>query len=129
MREPVKRRRHFYYGDEDTTRDTPAIATPVRSFVPARTVLQMLEDRREFYPSVVRPPKGFFKAATRLVVPHAKQSRFSWPTAAVGFAVPRKVAICVRRKQRREVLFASGVGGSRRRQRKPRYSYYSAVEC
>lgn len=44
------------------------------------------------------------------------------------FAVPEKVTVCVRRKQRREVLFAkrkTGKGAKARRRR----NYYTAIHC
>lgn len=43
------------------------------------------------------------------------------------FLVPAKTLVCVRRKQRREVLFAKGRGGGRHR--KPRYNSFSAWRC
>lgn len=48
----------------------------------------------------------------------------------VGFQHPWQVMICIRRRQRREVLFALGRGGSGGgRRKKPRRTFYSEVRC
>lgn len=46
----------------------------------------------------------------------------------LAVAVPRRVALCVRRKSRREVLFARRLTGRGARSRK-RFSDYSLVRC
>jgi len=46
----------------------------------------------------------------------------------VGFQAPERVLVCVRRKRRREVMFAKG-GAGRRRMRRPRRNYWSDVRC
>jgi len=46
------------------------------------------------------------------------------------FVYPQRTAICVRRKQRKEVLFARGFAGSKRRKgTKMRKNIYSSVSC
>ncbi len=47
--------------------------------------------------------------------------------AGLSFVDPKKVKICSRRKERREVLMAKGVGGTRVRRGKR--NYYSDVKC
>jgi len=48
----------------------------------------------------------------------------------VGFQHPWQVIICVRRKRRREVMFAIGKAGSgQKRQRRPRRNEWSEVRC
>lgn len=51
----------------------------------------------------------------------------------IGFENPHQVMICVRRRQRKEVLFALGLGGKGGRAklkfRPPRRNYYSNVDC
>lgn len=94
-------------------------------------VLREVEDRRLFTPARVRTAAPIFsRSSTRLVSPQAA-TRGGFPSARVGFAVPRDVAICVRRKQRKEVLHASkfggkGAGGVSRRRRRNEFSY---VDC
>lgn len=51
----------------------------------------------------------------------------------IGFEDPSRVMICVRRKQRREVIFAKKLGGAagrrKRRFKPPSRNYYSDVDC
>lgn len=51
----------------------------------------------------------------------------------ITFADPTKVMICVRRKQRKEVIFALGLSGgagrAKKRFRKPRRNAYSGIDC
>lgn len=48
----------------------------------------------------------------------------------VGFQHPWQVMICVRRRRRREVIFAFGKAGSgKRKQNKPRRNFWSEVRC
>lgn len=55
--------------------------------------------------------------------------RSMWPVQSFkAFAEPEAVTVCVRRKQRREVIFASGRGG-RRGQRPPRFNWRSKIQC
>lgn len=60
-----------------------------------------------------------------LRVPSLRRKRLS---PFLGFEMPLKLNICVRRKIRREIMFARGGAGSRK-MRKPRRSYYSNVRC
>lgn len=49
--------------------------------------------------------------------------------ALLRVSVPRNVAICVRRKERREVMFARGHGGSKKLSRRRRRNELSNVRC
>lgn len=97
-----------------------------------RSALQLLEDRRLFHPAgALRAPRSFFMRP-RLVVaaPRAKtrlnQRSMSLPSR-IGFEVPHRVAICVRRKTRKEVIIAKRVarngGGAKHR------NIWSDVRC
>lgn len=114
----------------------PALARAYRSYIAS------LEDRRLWNPEPFLPPApaSQTRAARRLVIMPRRRSpssvgplsaRLTAPQsvigAAIGFAQPSRVAICVRRHSRREVLFAKGVGGSkvRRGKRNP----WSEVQC
>lgn len=55
------------------------------------------------------------------VVPDGRRSEY------LRFAVPSQVLICVRRKQRRQVLFALGKGGSGHRN--PKWKAESRIRC
>lgn len=99
------------------------------------TFLTEIEDRRQWHPlGVNRPARSFNRAQHTLQVPKypKRQGRafrpYKWPTAQIGFTQPDQVLVCVRRKQRREVLHAlkkAGRGG----QRRPRYNLYSKITC
>lgn len=104
------------------------------SDVPFRSPLRDLEDRREFYPvdvDQVRPAAGTTKKSSSLV----NRARPSGPLATrppdmrLQFWTPKRVAICIRRHARREIMHAlkkvgRGSGKSRRRR-----NHYSDVRC
>jgi len=90
-----------------------------------------VDDRRFFDPAgPLRPAYSVYRADRRLI---AKSSTVGSPrndtlSARVGFAVPERVAVCVRRQQRKEVIHAlgkQGGGGSRRRRR----NSWSDIDC
>lgn len=107
------------------------------------SVLRQLEDRRTFHPQgPARPAAGFFLPRHRLV---ARQPRrqvmlgnspawspdqagfFSSPPVLVGFQAPRQVAVCIRRRVRKQVIHAKGYAGGK--VRRPRRTEYSGVTC
>lgn len=99
----------------------------------APVVLRELEDRRTFHPSRALRPAGSFMRDDRRII--AKSSAVNVLrddiSARVGFAVPTKVAVCVRRQQRKEVLHASrffgkGAGGVSRNRRR---NEWSGIDC
>lgn len=85
-----------------------------------------VSDRRRYHPEGrYRPATALIKDAARVVVGKEPHSLL--------FNLPNIVAICVRRKTRREVLFAldrhhrKGSGGGRRKPRKR--NNYSGIKC
>lgn len=80
-----------------------------------------LGDGRIFHPmpKFSRPFAAAPRAAARLVE----------SGMGVRFQTPSRVAVCVRRKMRKEVLFAIGVGGQSGKKNKPRKAFSSAVSC
>lgn len=93
---------------------------------PSRLVLSPLAliplgDGRFFHPSpkLTRPFAAAPRSAARLVM----------RGTGVQFANPRRVVVCVRRKIRKEVMFALGVGGQAGRKAKPRKSAGSEISC
>jgi len=96
--------------------------------------VRLLEDRRLFHPSrALRPALSFYHKAAKIVyrakssaVPSSRMTPMVSPR--VGFAVPRDVAVCVRRKARKEVMHATGKAGGRV-SRKRRRNLYSSVDC
>lgn len=90
-------------------------------------LIRDVEDRRRYHPLAdYSPPLTYrgsparVQAKQRFSRPH-KMAGFITPTVPkrVAFKSPKKVLVCVRREQRKEVLFAlrktkKGSGGSRR---------------
>lgn len=107
----------------------------VRVALPARLPVPPLQDdRRRFHPAGPLRPAFSFRAADRRIV--VKQSSRSAPKRndtysdwRVAFAVPHRVAVCVRRKQRREVIHALKLTGKGSRARRHRRNTWSDVDC
>lgn len=111
--------------------------TITRTEVLPPTNLRILEDRREWNPLLEEAPAAvFFEREARRVVP--TRPRVSRPSQArsieellphgLQFNVPEEVLVCVRRKRRREVLFATrryGRNGAKRYRR----NRFSEVSC
>lgn len=106
-----------------------AVVLPRRPLRP----VSLLEDRRRFHPQRDLRPAASFFTKPRLVIRKARKAplrsrmtAFSGFSHRIGFEVPKRVAICVRRKERREVIMARGGGGSRKAKRR---NYFSSIEC
>lgn len=90
-----------------------------------------LEDRRLYEP-VDDYPRALFHRSARLVVGdnvNRKRASRALVPSRVKFNVPQEVALCVRRKQRREVLFAKRRTGKGSRARRRRRTYWSNISC
>lgn len=98
---------------------------PIRPIVSHRP-LQLLEDRRLWHPERAFRPALSFGRKSRLVVAPTKSRIMSH---RIAFDVPKRVAICVRRKSRKEVLFAKNKAGRGGARRSPRRNYWSSVNC
>lgn len=103
---------------------------PARALVTYQpTNLLDVEDRRSYHPqNIFRAPKQF---SGHPVKPHVIKNQPKFKNQlpfGLKFAVPENTVICVRRKQRREVIFAKNKsgGGSRR---KPRKNWNSKIGC
>lgn len=110
-------------------RDLFSIANPVSrsrvSYVRLRPErpLSLYSDRRLYHPlRALRPAFAFKRPAARIVDRNVISAR-----TQLAFAVPKKVAICIRRKERREVLHARGAAGGR--VAKPRRNEWSNIKC
>ena len=90
-------------------------------------VLREFEDRRTFHPlgRALRPALSFPRAAARLVV----KPSFRSLSARVGFEVPSRVAVCIRRKQRKEVIHALKLTGKGAGARFRRRNIWSGIVC
>lgn len=107
----------------------PRIMTP-RPLNRLTPNLRLVEDRRTWHPDgkALSPVRMLNSKRPRLqpVAFSSSKLRNVIPTA-IGFKIPKKVAICVRRKQRKEVLFAkrkAGHGTAR-----PKRNQWSDVHC
>jgi len=109
------------------------IGLPKLSRLPSVT-LSMYEDRRQFTPEpYTRVAFALPRKAAQLVVkqPIQKPTKPMYPgvlPTGVSFRVPDRVAICVRRGRRKEVLFALNKTGKGARSPKKRNSF-SKVSC
>jgi len=96
--------------------------------------LTLFEDLRTFHPLEEARPVGVVsrRDARRLIERPRKAAyaaRDPFPSLRLGFAVPQKVVKCVRRKQRREALFAFGRTGAGSQARRRRRDQWSDVQC
>lgn len=109
------------------------IGLPKLSRLPSVT-LSMYEDRRQFTPEpYTRVAFALPRKAAHLVVkqPSQKPAKAMYPgvlPSGVSFRVPDRVAICVRRGRRKEVLFALNKTGKGAHSPKKRNSF-SKVSC
>jgi hypothetical protein len=101
------------------------------------TPLVEVEDRRKFhfdeYQAVsVSKPRHRLKVS-KPRQPSKNQDRFAHlrtgqTKGLIAFQNPSKVAICIRRKQRKQVLHAIGKAG-KVGQRRPKRNYFSSIHC
>lgn len=109
-----------------------ALALPRSFYAPVN--LALFSDLRTFHPDPFRPAPAFRRSAARVVVARPKRVRSGVRISAgtiphqLTFAAPDKVILCVRRKRRKQVMFAKGKAG-KRGQRKPRRNYWSSISC
>lgn len=108
-----------------------------RSIAPFRAApshILELEDRRRFEPVDTFPRALFHRSARLVVSPNVNVGRkrgnlSSGLPAHIQFNVPREVALCVRRKQRRAVIFAKRKTGKGARARHRRRNFWSNIRC
>lgn len=97
--------------------------------------LVSIEDRRRYHP--LRADRPTFTVAGRktsrlgLSAPRTRPGRAerAWLANKLKFHNPKKVVTCVRRKSRKEVLFAKGVGGRKGKKRPPKRNWRSEIKC
>jgi len=93
-----------------------------------KNTLRQIEDRRTYHPQAdKRPARSLNRSQHSLVIRDKKTSpRLSHQ---VQFDAPKRVLICIRRKMRKEVLFAKSKTGKGARARRHQRNYYSEVTC
>jgi len=114
------------------SRRLPFSLSPSRSVFPTLTEL---EDRRTWNPlGSVAPARSISRDRHRLQATAVTTTQFrsnSRPAKFshfIGFALPRKVLICIRRKRRKEVLHARRKTG-KSGQKRPVRNFYSKIKC
>ena len=115
---------------------TPSLVKSTRFVQPSLFPdLTETEDRRRWHPlGATAPAAGRSRPRHRLKIPSpvpftiGQATRHKVSNAITAFSVPSDVAICVRRKRRKEVMFATKKAG-KVGQRRPRRSEYSSVSC
>lgn len=125
-------------------RDALAIANRRLPYV-KKMVFVTLSDRRSFHPDPQNRPlidkmgkRLSIRRLSRLssVLPRNRAVNLSLPSGlypyAFGFSerdyIPKQSLVCIRRKQRREIIFALGKGGASR-QKRPRFNSTSTLTC
>lgn len=95
--------------------------------------LSLYEDRRRYHPEgYTRPAKLFNGSSHTLTAIPQKKYRYkalkTLVPETIAFSAPKETLVCVRRKIRREVMFARKKTG-KSGQRRPRYNYLSSISC
>lgn len=136
-----RRNRNKDHHDERETIDfaTPVLRPPKKPvqfvnptvYVPrsVKPKLNQIDDRRTFHPQKLsRPAKLVSGAPHRLKIKTGTRTPKSALPHSVGFSAPAKVLICIRRKTRKQVLFALKRTRKGSGSRKTR-NYWSDVKC
>lgn len=90
-------------------------------------LLRDVEDRRQFHPEQgARPARLISGVRHRLRAPRVRGPRLP---IGVAFENPLRVLTCVRRKVRKEVLFAKRKVGRGAAKKMPRWSWRSNIQC
>lgn len=130
MSKRKRRERARYLNPYPIARPLPA-PLPRLSRLSLHEPILALEDRRTWHPlPFSRPVMALERLAARLV-PAVRNRPFKPPLwSGVRFAVPHKVALCVRRNRRKEVLHAKRIAGSGASRFKRRHrNAFSEVSC
>lgn len=95
-------------------------------------LLQEIEDRRRWRPEPIhaRPVVTIrVGQAARLTIKQpAKYNAPAQTKARIAFQEPNRLPVCIRRKERREVIHATGQAG-RKGQKPPRKNQWSEIQC
>lgn len=120
--------------DRSEQRDSTHIASSLLRPTVIPDLLSLIEDRRTFNPAEYYP-KGTSKLSSEIGIAPVKRSgvkrgkNVAFQPDIFRFKMPEKVALCVRRKSRREVLFALRKTGKGSRMVKRRRNRYSEISC
>lgn len=113
------------------TREPSGLATSqVRSALLA-SPLRLIDDRRTFDFEPGTRPARLFSGSTASITATPSTNKKIRPSKVpyqIAFSAPADTLVCVRRQQRREVLFAKNKTG-KRGQRRPRRNQWSNIKC
>lgn len=113
-----------------------ALTTPIQPFSPLpslahvpsqRSQFNEIEDGRRFVPGPSR--SRLFAGSSAPLKIGSKRPSQRGPATGVAFASPVHTVRCVRRKERREVIFALRKRGKGAAARRRRRNYWSNVSC
>lgn len=126
-------RRRRSKSDDRFGRERPNVVASVDTLPRTNLNLSLFEDRRDFNPLQDYAPAGVFSyQAPRHVVVKKARTRAATVQellpSGLQFADASGVVVCVRRKRRREVLFAKKKHG-RNGARKYRRNRFSEISC
>jgi len=98
----------------------------IQNFISLNTLdPRSLQDRRKYDPTTrTQKPAARTRSATRYTIPTSTP----YLSSRYGFSRPQDVSICVRRKTRKEVLFAKRKTKAGARSRR-HYNRWSEVKC
>lgn len=103
---------------------------------PSSTLLSDIEDRRTYHPDgPSRPARSLDRPTHTLVLPvHPKnvnksRAGLSALPKTVQFQAPKKVLVCIRRNQRKQVLHALKLTGKGSKARRHRKTEYTSIRC
>lgn len=140
-------------GSRRTSRDLSTIANPRLRRSPflssSYSFMNNIEDRRLYRPDILSTPRSMYQRTfivdrnvnldihrhrrfvnTRMVSPVNRVGMVSSRLTSdlQSFKYPKRVVVCVRRQQRKEVMFAKHYAG-RGGQHRPKFNYWSSVTC
>lgn len=96
-------------------------------------ILAEIEDRRRWRPEPIHARPVVTITVGQPARLTLKQPRYNLPAqtkARIAFAEPHRLALCIRRHERKRVLHALGkTGAGQKRQRAPRKNQWSEISC
>lgn len=115
------------------SRVLPVARFPSVSYKTNKYALTLIEDRRTHYPGLSPFKRPVVSAAVGRParIKLIENNRYAAPSQTkmdLAFDEPKKLAICIRRQRRKEVLHAKGVAGSKNL-KKPTRNEWSEISC
>lgn len=123
-----RRRRQRSDSDRPSAVSQRPLATLLRPSPAPPAPLRLIEDRRTYHPLGPDRPARQVSGHPSKPLQVKPSKKFRLPPQ-LGFSDPTRVVVCVRRKTRKEVLFALKKMGAGKRRRRPRRNWLSNIEC